>query len=98
MLEKEIEKHLEWTVERMGGKSWKFTSPGRKGVADRIVCLPDGSTWFIELKRPKGGVLAPLQAEFRSQMAWLKQKYALLHTKEMIDEWAATATVSRRSV
>jgi hypothetical protein len=39
-----------------------------------------------------------LQAEFRSQMAWLKQKYALLHTKEMIDDWAATATVSRRSV
>jgi hypothetical protein len=57
-------------------------------VADRVVCLPDGNTWFIELKRPKGGVLAPLQDEFRSHMGLLKQKYALLHTKELIDEWA----------
>jgi len=28
MLEKEIEKYFVWTVERMGGKTWKFTSPG----------------------------------------------------------------------
>jgi hypothetical protein len=62
MLEKEIEKHLEWTVERMGGKSWKFTSPGRKGVADRIVCLPEWRHMVYRIKRPKGGVLAPLQA------------------------------------
>jgi hypothetical protein len=98
MLEKEIENHLEWVVERMGGKSWKFTSPGRKGVADRVVCLPDGNTWFIELKRPKGGVLAPLQAEFRSQMGLLNQKYALLHTKELIDEWSTTEALPRTSV
>jgi hypothetical protein len=29
-----------------------------------------------------------VQAEFRSQMGLLNQKYALLHTKELIDEWA----------
>jgi hypothetical protein len=90
MLEKEIENHFVWAVERMGGKSWKFTSPGRKGVSDRIACLPDGSTWFVELKRPKGGVLSPLQAQFQSEVVWLKQKYALLHTKELIDEWKRT--------
>lgn len=88
MLEKEIENHFVWTVERLGGKSWKFTSPGRSGVADRIACLPDGTTWFVELKRPKGGVLAPLQAEFQSEVVWLKQRYALIHTKELIDEWS----------
>lgn len=95
MLEKTIENHFIWTVERLGGKSWKFTSPGVSGVSDRIACLPDGSTWFVELKRPKGGVLAPLQAIFQSEVVRLKQNYALLHTKELIDEWAATATVSR---
>jgi hypothetical protein len=42
----------------------------------------------VELKRPKGGVLSPLQAQFQSEVVWLKQKYALLHTKELIDEWA----------
>ena len=87
MLEREIENHLVWAVETIGGKTWKFTSPGRKGVADRIVCLPDGRTWFIELKRPKGGRLAPLQAAFRDELIALKQNYALLHTKELINEW-----------
>jgi len=56
MKESEVERHFVWAVERAGGKTWKFTSPGRKGVADRIACLPDGQTWFVELKT-KGGRL-----------------------------------------
>lgn len=94
MLEKEIENYFIWTVERAGGKTWKFKSPQCNGVSDRIACLPDGSTWFVELKRPKGGVLAPLQAIFQSEVVRLKQKYALLHTKELIDEWVKTAAIS----
>jgi hypothetical protein len=49
MRESEIERHFCWAVERAGGKAYKFTSPGRKGVADRIACMPDGTTWFVEL-------------------------------------------------
>lgn len=85
MRESEIERHFIWTVERMGGITYKFTSPGRKGVADRIACLPDGSTWFVELKT-KGGRLSPLQKMFAADMAALNQKYACLWTKEQIDE------------
>ena len=85
MRESEIERHFVWTVERMGGITYKFTSPGRKGVADRIACLPDGSTWFVELKT-KGGRLSPLQKMFAADMAALNQKYACLWTKEQIDE------------
>jgi hypothetical protein len=87
MRESEIEKHFVWTVERMGGITYKFTSPGRKGVADRIACLPDGSTWFVELKT-KGGRLSPLQKMFAADMAALNQKYACLWTKEQVDEFA----------
>ena len=83
-MEKEIEQHFVWTVERLGGITYKFTSPGRKGVADRIACLPDGSTWFVELKT-KGGRLSPLQKMFAADMAALNQKYACLWTKEQID-------------
>jgi hypothetical protein len=86
-MEKEIERHFIWTVERMGGITYKFTSPGRKGVADRIACLPDGSTWFVELKT-KGGRLSPLQKMFAADMAALNQKYACLWTKEQVDEFA----------
>jgi hypothetical protein len=86
MKEKIVENHFVWAVERAGGKTWKFTSPGRKGVADRIACLPDGSTWFVELKT-KGGRLSALQKMFMSDMALLNQNYMCLWTKEQVDEW-----------
>ena len=97
MLEKEIEKYFVWTVERAGGITYKFKSPTQRGVSDRIACMPDGSTWFVELKRPKGGKLSPLQVIFRDNVLDLHQKYALLSSKEMIDEWINTQAVSRRS-
>jgi hypothetical protein len=92
MKEKIVENHFVWAVERIGGKTYKFTSPGRKGVADRIACLPDGSTWFVELKT-KGGRLSVLQKMFMSDMTLLNQKYACLWTTEQIDGW-----INERSV
>lgn len=95
MLEKEVENYLVWHIERMGGKAYKFASPGQRGVADRIVCLPDGTTWFVEMKRPKGGRLSPLQKIFADVMAVLKQKYVCLWSKGDVD--AFIARVSGRS-
>ena len=86
MLEKEIEKYFVWKVERAGGITYKFKSPTQRGVSDRIACMPDGSTWFVELKAPKGR-LSELQKHFRNDVLRLKQNYALLNSKEMIDEW-----------
>jgi hypothetical protein len=91
MKEKIVENHFVWAVERIGGKTYKFTSPGRKGVADRIACLPDGSTWFVELKT-KGGRLSVLQKMFMSDMALLNQRYACLWTIEQVDEWLKRTT------
>jgi hypothetical protein len=88
-MERDIEKHFVWTVERMGGITYKFTSPGRKGVADRIACLPDGSTWFVELKT-KGGRLSPLQKMFAADMAALNQRYMCIWTKEQVNQWLST--------
>ena len=86
MLEKNIEAHLVKSVRRIGGVAYKFTSPAQRGVADRVVCLPDGSTWFVELKAV-GGRLSPLQQVFQSEMARLRQKYVCLWSKEHVDEW-----------
>lgn len=91
MKEKIVENHFVWAVERIGGKTWKFTSPGRKGVADRIACLPDGSTWFVELKT-KGGRLSALQKMFADDMSLLSQRYRCLWTIEQVDEWIKSAT------
>jgi hypothetical protein len=50
------------------------------------VCLPNGSTWFIELKTA-GGSLSALQKVFASDMSKLNQKYACLWSKEDINSW-----------
>jgi hypothetical protein len=86
MLEKEIEKYFKEVVKSMGGKSFKFTSPSHRGVSDRVACLPDGSTWFIELKT-RGGRLSPLQGVFAAEMEDLKQNYRCFWNKEQIDQW-----------
>ena len=86
MLEKNIEAHLVKSVRRIGGVAYKFTSPAHRGVADRIVCLPDGSTHFVELKT-EGGRLSPLQKIFADEMTRLNQNYACLWSKEDVDTW-----------
>ena len=60
MQEKEVEKYLRDQIEKMGGMCLKFISPGNAGVPDRIVLLPGGRVWFIEIKTDKGRV-RPLQ-------------------------------------
>lgn len=86
MKENEVERYFVWAVQRAGGRTWKFTSPSNRGVADRIACLPDGSTWFVELKT-RGGRLSPLQQLFSEQVLELKQKYAVLWAKDQVDQW-----------
>ena len=90
MLEREIERYFVWSVERIGGKTFKFRSPQQRGVADRIACLPDGSTWFVELKRPKGGRLAPLQKLHADELKALRQNYVCLWSTGEIDAWLLT--------
>jgi hypothetical protein len=87
--EAEIEKYFCWAVASIGGKTYKFKSISQRGVADRIACLPNGDTWFVEIKRPRGGTLSPLQELFAEEMYTLKQKYACLWTKEQVMQWIA---------
>lgn len=90
-MEKHIEAYLVRRIKAIGGVAYKFTSPAHRGVADRIVCLPDGKTWFVELKAP-GGRLSPLQKVFADDMTRLRQKYVCLWSKEHIDEWLHEVT------
>jgi len=85
-MEREIEQYFVWTVQRMGGVTYKFRALNRKGVSDRIACLPGGTTWFVELKAPNGR-LSPLQRKFAEDMRARNQNYACLWSKTEIDEW-----------
>ena len=92
MKESEIETYFCWAVMRQGGVTYKFKSPTQRGVCDRIACLPDGQTWFVELKQPKGR-LSALQKVFAEQMASTRQHYVTLWSKECVDSWASRITL-----
>lgn len=86
--EKDLEAKLKQVVERYGGLFYKFTSPGNDGVPDRIVVLPDGQVWFIELKT-ETGVTSPIQDWQIERLRSRHAKVAVLHGQsECIDWWA----------
>jgi len=50
--ESTVERNIRRQVEGLGGVAWKWVSPGRRGVPDRICILPGPHIIFVELKRP----------------------------------------------
>jgi hypothetical protein len=61
MRESDIEKVLVSEVRKLGGRAFKWVSPGNDGVPDRIVIFPDKVPVFVELKTDTGK-LSALQA------------------------------------
>ncbi|CDG21669.1 putative nuclease p44 [Xenorhabdus poinarii G6] len=47
-----IENHLVKEIKKAGGIAYKFVSPGRRSVPDRICVLPGGRVVFVECKAP----------------------------------------------
>lgn len=70
MLEKEIEKKMIDGIRKMGGRAYKWVSPGNNGVPDRIVILPGGRIIFVELKTSTGRLskLQKMQTTMLSRM------------------------------
>lgn len=93
MLEKDIERYLVTRVVAMGGKAYKWVSPGHVGVADRIVMLPGGVVWVVELKTATGR-LSPLQKVFAADMARMGMNYIVIRSKGEVDQWFLDLTKS----
>lgn len=87
--ERDVERYLIKECEKRGWLCWKFVSPGRRGVPDRIVIRP-GSAAFVEVKR-KGGRVSPLQIRRIEELIRLLIPARVVETKgeidEMIKEW-----------
>ncbi|MCP4488975.1 MAG: VRR-NUC domain-containing protein [Gammaproteobacteria bacterium] len=58
-------------VEMLGGWAYKFTSPGRRNVPDRLCVLP-GLVFFVEVKGP-GKEPTPAQERELQRLAKLNQ-------------------------
>lgn len=84
ILERDIERYLVRRAIEHGGKAYKWVSPGHVGVADRIVLLPGGRVWFVELKTAKGR-LTPLQQLFGADLQRMGMNYLVIRSKEEVD-------------
>lgn len=84
MRESTIETYLRDRVKELGGKAYKFVSPGNDGVPDRLVCLPGGRAVFVELKAP-GKKPTRLQLLQQRKLAELGFITLTLDSKEKID-------------
>ena len=58
MTEAQIERGITIYARSQGCIAYKFTSPGRAGVPDRLLIAPDGTVFMIEFKTPTGRLSA----------------------------------------
>lgn len=86
MREKDIEKVLVSGVKKMGGRAYKWTSPGNDGVPDRIVILPGMRPVFVELKT-ETGKLSALQGVQLKRLIDLGQPVKILYGIEDVNKF-----------
>lgn len=82
--EKKTENYLCEQIKKRGGHAYKFTSPQRRSVPDRLCILPDNFVFFVECKSE--GV-PPTDAQQR-EMGRLREKGVMVFiadTKKVVD-------------
>lgn len=84
MKESDIEKYLVGRVKEIGGKAYKFVSPGNAGVPDRLICLPGGRGVFVELKAP-GKRPTPLQMRKHEELRGLGHSVLVIDSLTDVD-------------
>lgn len=88
--ERDVEKRLRTECEKRGWLCWKFTSPGRNGVPDRIVIRPrrvaaPAFIDFVEVKAPKGCV-RPLQRVRFRELTEHGAQVSVVHNFNEVDD------------
>lgn len=89
MREKDIEKILVNEVKRLGGRAYKWVSPGNDGVPDRIVVLPGLRPIFVELKTEKGQLSALQRVQIKRLQEWGQEVgvlYGLPQVRDFLEE------------
>ncbi len=84
--ENRVEQRLIDGVKALGGRTFKFVSPGLAGVPDRIVILPGGNVHFVEVKA-LGGKPSELQLRRLTQLRKLGVKALILTGTAEVDDY-----------
>lgn len=66
MRESDIERSLRNKIIKLGGRAYKFISPGNNGMPDRLILIK-GKVFFVETKAP-GKKLKPLQRQRKREL------------------------------
>lgn len=83
--EAKIEDYLKDEVEKLGGIAYKFVSPARRSVPDRLCVFETGLVAFVECKAPGGGLTKGQEREIE-RLASLSQPVFVVQSKEEVDE------------
>lgn len=87
--EKVIEKYLKRQVEKLlKGLCEKLINISDTGWPDRKVIVPPyGYEYWVELKKPKGGVLSPKQRIIHRKLRHMGVAVYVLYTKQDVDDF-----------
>lgn len=83
--ERQVETYLKSSVERIGGLTRKYVSPGYAGVPDRLVFYK-GRIYLVELKTT-GGILSAVQHVEIKRMAQVGIPVIILSSKTEVDRF-----------
>lgn len=90
MLERDVEKLLVQGVKKLGGRAYKWVSPGEAGVPDRLVFLPGGRILIVELKTDRG-VLSKVQKLQHKRLKDLGREvitlYGEIDVRDHLKDW-----------
>lgn len=86
--EKQVERYLCQRVRRVGGKAYKWISPGCCGVPDRLVFLPGGVIIPVELKaQGRKSRLSEAQRQQVKRISEMGTRVYVLSTREEVDKF-----------
>lgn len=83
--EAKVEKHLDVEARKRGGMTMKM-APTMTGMPDRLVVLPGGQLYPVELKA-KNGVLSERQKKVHHDFALRDYIVPVLSSVEAVDRW-----------
>lgn len=89
--ERKVEEYLIGKVKSLGGRCYKFVSPGNNGVPDRIVLLPVGRVYFAETKAD-GEKPRPSQLAVHREMARMGVNVWVLDSRAAVDDFIREVT------
>lgn len=79
--EKEVEGHLRNQIKLIGGIAYKFSSPNRRSVPDRMIVLPRIPVFFVECKTEHSKLTSPQSREIK-RLRNLGKKVFVVHSRK----------------